>query len=238
MRVRRFIRRAVFATGLITGSVVMLAAPASASSIYSLPVGTPADQNWAGSLGLDFTVNSNIVVYGLGAWADGGTPIDVVIYNATTGSPVSGLSTTITSALSGVYVFNAVTPVTLTPGSYQVAAWGYGSGTGNYNTGTAGCAGGSSGSSCPALGFNTLGGELTFGSPYYNTNATGFATTLDDIWNDSGPYGIDHYYGAGNFEAFATPLPSTWTMLIAGFLGLGFLAYRGRKRDSAALTAA
>jgi len=28
----------------------------------------------------------------------------------------------------------------------------------------------------------------------------------------------------------ATPLPSTWTMLIAGFIGLGFFAYRGSKR--------
>jgi hypothetical protein len=30
-----------------------------------------------------------------------------------------------------------------------------------------------------------------------------------------------------------TPLPSTWTMLIAGFLGLGFLAYRGTKKRTA-----
>jgi hypothetical protein len=32
----------------------------------------------------------------------------------------------------------------------------------------------------------------------------------------------------------ATPLPSTWTMLIAGFVGLGFLAYRGKKSTAAA----
>ena len=36
----------------------------------------------------------------------------------------------------------------------------------------------------------------------------------------------------------ATPLPSTWTMLIAGFLGLGFLAYRGSNTGTAALAAA
>ena len=35
-----------------------------------------------------------------------------------------------------------------------------------------------------------------------------------------------------------TPLPSTWTMLIAGFLGLGFFAYRGSKKNAAALSAA
>jgi len=36
----------------------------------------------------------------------------------------------------------------------------------------------------------------------------------------------------------ATPLPATWTMLIAGFLGFGFFAYRGTKKGSAAIAAA
>jgi len=36
----------------------------------------------------------------------------------------------------------------------------------------------------------------------------------------------------------ATPLPSTWTMLIAGFVGLGCFAYRGSKKNAAALLAA
>jgi hypothetical protein len=35
-----------------------------------------------------------------------------------------------------------------------------------------------------------------------------------------------------------TPLPSTWTMLIAGFVGFGFFAYRGTKKNAAALSAA
>ncbi len=39
-------------------------------------------------------------------------------------------------------------------------------------------------------------------------------------------------------EVASTPLPSTWTMLIAGFAGLGFFAYRGTKKGSAVLTAA
>ena len=32
-----------------------------------------------------------------------------------------------------------------------------------------------------------------------------------------------------------TPLPSTWTMLIVGFIALGFFAYRGTKKGSVAL---
>jgi hypothetical protein len=35
-----------------------------------------------------------------------------------------------------------------------------------------------------------------------------------------------------------TPLPPAWTMLIAGFVGLGFLAYRGAKKNTAVFAAA
>jgi hypothetical protein len=50
------------------------------------------------------------------------------------------------------------------------------------------------------------------------------------------------YFTAGvatsPLTALATPLPSTWTMLIAGFIGLGFFAYRGLKEDDGAFAAA
>ncbi len=47
----------------------------------------------------------------------------------------------------------------------------------------------------------------------------------------------------GNVQTFTvtaspTPLPSTWLMLLTGFVGLGFFAYRGTKASSAALAAA
>jgi hypothetical protein len=35
----------------------------------------------------------------------------------------------------------------------------------------------------------------------------------------------------------ATPLLATWTMLIAGFVGLGFFAYRGTMNHSANIAA-
>jgi hypothetical protein len=38
--------------------------------------------------------------------------------------------------------------------------------------------------------------------------------------------------------ATATPLPSAWTMLIAGFIGLGFFAYRGAKKNAAVISGA
>jgi hypothetical protein len=38
---------------------------------------------------------------------------------------------------------------------------------------------------------------------------------------------------ATNGSLATTPLPSTWTMLIAGFVCLGFFAYRGTKKNAA-----
>jgi hypothetical protein len=42
---------------------------------------------------------------------------------------------------------------------------------------------------------------------------------------------------ATNGSLATTPLPSTWTMLIAGFVSLGFFAYRGTKKNAAFGTA-
>jgi hypothetical protein len=50
--------------------------------------------------------------------------------------------------------------------------------------------------------------------------------------------GTEYYNIIGTIAISETPLPSTWTMLIAGFVGLGFFAYRGTKKNSAALAAA
>jgi hypothetical protein len=36
----------------------------------------------------------------------------------------------------------------------------------------------------------------------------------------------------------ATPLPPTWLMLLSGFVGLGFFAYRGKRKNAAAAFAA
>jgi hypothetical protein len=52
----------------------------------------------------------------------------------------------------------------------------------------------------------------------------------------------DTFYpnNGGSFDASvsATPLPSTWLMLLSGFVGLGFFAYRGTKKRAAAIAAA
>jgi hypothetical protein len=73
----------------------------------------------------------------------------------------------------------------------------------------------------PAAAFNVWGNGGTSG-----TLAT--TASYDVNTNFNGTYSI----------VAATPLPSTWTMLIAGFIALGFFACRGTKKDSAAVAAA
>jgi hypothetical protein len=53
--------------------------------------------------------------------------------------------------------------------------------------------------------------------------------------NDPSPYTLDFSPGIGN-SVDAVPEPSTWAMMILGFAGLGFMAYR-RKSKPALLAA-
>jgi hypothetical protein len=65
------------------------------------------------------------------------------------------------------------------------------------------------------------------------------ATTEDLVFSSVPTTGSPSYGNEiTNVSLNATPLPSTWTMLIAGFIGLGFFAYRGTKKGSAAIAAA
>jgi hypothetical protein len=61
----------------------------------------------------------------------------------------------------------------------------------------------------------------------------------------SPPVGLgytDYSYLTGFSPIFnltaTTPLPSTWIMLLSGFVGLGYFAYRGTKKNAAAIAAA
>ena len=91
----------------------------------------------------------------------------------------------------------------------------------------------------------------TNGTPYnlYWTNEVRSFST-------PGPLGLCYVYTCNEVSGFyrltsgtlngqplegitATPVPSTWTMLIAGFVGLfGFVAFGGKKRNAAATAAA
>jgi hypothetical protein len=74
------------------------------------------------------------------------------------------------------------------------------------------------------------------GNPIYWDENDGLSTATESV---TGSIGSESFQIIGNVAVVgATPLPSTWTMLIAGFLGLGFFAYRGSKKNGAAIAAA
>jgi len=77
-----------------------------------------------------------------------------------------------------------------------------------------------------------LNGGLLFDASGWEWNIFSTGPSAYTIYNNSGAN------EGGVFALSASPLPATWTMLIAGLLGLGFVAYRGTKKGSAALAAA
>jgi PEP-CTERM motif len=205
--------------GLLGAAILTLgSAPASASSvpIFSLDPGTAGNQVCC-TLGLDFTVTNPIKIDSLGAFTNGKSSITVTIFNLSDNSAVSGLSTTITSdGPNSGYVFNSITPVTLTPGNFQITAFGWTNSNLEYNPDQ------------QPLGaqaaFFTDGGAIVQGGAYYNLFLANQVATTFDAFTST--------YGAGNFTVEAVPEPSTWAMMILGFMGVGFMAYR-RKHTSA-----
>lgn len=75
-------------------------------------------------------------------------------------------------------------------------------------------------------------------SPYsFSFTATSPALALSFEDTSTNTIGVDGFLDNVAVATNATPLPSTWTMMIAGFVGLGFLGYRGTKKASAGVLA-
>jgi len=64
------------------------------------------------------------------------------------------------------------------------------------------------------------------------STTTAFSIAIDACTSCDLAIGVD------DVDPGAVPLPPTWTMLIAGFLGLGSFAYRGSKKKAAAIAVA
>jgi hypothetical protein len=75
----------------------------------------------------------------------------------------------------------------------------------------------------------TGSGDLGPGTYYITVEAASGSTSPLSF------LGIYSNYTA-TFNITPTPLPSTWTMMIAGFLCVGFLAYRGTRKKSSNAT--
>ena len=187
-------------------------------------------QDWNGRLGMDFTVNNSILVSALGAFDNGltsrldgvnGLGVTVGIFSVNTGLLV-GPSASFNA--SGVYTqiggdaFQTVKSFILTPGQYSIVAVD----DRNYNQGYFGG---------PNI-YQTLNGlgSISFSGPsrFDGSSSLGLPGSIDGAPVDR--------YDAGTFMASAVPEPSTWAMLLLGFAGIGFMAYR--RRSASALMAA
>jgi len=64
----------------------------------------------------------------------------------------------------------------------------------------------------------SFGGNVTLGAG----DTLSFALNRDGVYYDDST-GL-------TLSISSTPLPSTWLMMLSGFVGLGFFAYRGTKK--------
>jgi len=96
----------------------------------------------------------------------------------------------------------------------------------------------------PFSGFAGVAGIPTDIQPNGGTSSLFFFTALEasqptfDLVNASGQTAKAIFLDGNFTDITTTPLPSTWTMMLIGFAGLGFFAYRGTKKNAAAVAAA
>lgn len=201
----------------LVGSLALLALfggmPAQAQSLgVDFPAGSST--NFGGSswnLGWSFTANTNVNVVGLGNWAGGSAfPQDqqVGLWNSS-GTLLASAFVSNGSTLVGAapWLFTSISPIELLAGqTYVVGAEG----------------------GADYTGFNAVAvfdPRISYITDLYTANGGANSPLVEPTTTESSPYG---WFG-GNVElsnVSAVPEPSTWAMMILGFLGLGFMAYR------------
>jgi hypothetical protein len=197
---------------------------AHASTIAYLDPATPGSQQWAGNLALLFHVNLPITITSLGVFNASGTGIVVGtvlvnIWNTGTNTPVTPTASfhgNFTPAGAGFDVFQAITPITLTVGNYEVDTVGWSANDPNGNR--------QLGSSGPIL--NDGGGLITFTGAAFD-----FSPTLDGPTSCQGclaPQAQFNNFDAGTFVFQASAAPEPGAFVAAG-LGLIALSIRARR---------
>ena len=212
-----------------TVNSILLGACLACHSVYAANTAidatlTAGNQEFGGSLGLDFIVHSPISISKIGAFDDNGDgmnrEISVGIFHRNDGgTPADFADDAGAGAILGLTNFTTVDPgtlqgsyrfkdasVTLDPGNYTLVGWGHGAGERNGND---------------AVAFNDGGGQVEFvgGSRFGDPGAAGsFPGSVDG--------GPPVRYGAGNFVYDAVPEPSTFGLL--ALAAAGFFSRRRR----------
>lgn len=224
---------------LFPASLILLIAGAAAlrADIAYTDSANQGNIDIAGNIALLFNVDSPISVTALGAFTANGsgtftTPVDVVIYNTGTNTAVTPVATfqgSYAPAGLGFDVFQAITPVTLAPGSYEVDEIGLGclfncsQEFGNQAHGSAG----------PIL--NTGGGLITFDGAAYNEFSDLVAPVPGDCIGCNTLPAQSSQFDAGTFEfgaaaVVATPEPSYFLIVGLGIVLLSLVRAYSRLR--------
>ncbi len=196
---------------LVSVLMTLFATSTMAADIFYNPLPSNGNQSFAGMLGNDFLVNSDVVVSAIGAFTGdtagfSGT-VMVGLYDIT---DLQEIHTVISPySFSGAggatpYTWQSATATLLAGHTYSVQASGYGADP-NGNTNLGG-----------SISFDNFGGALTQLNGRYGNSAT-----LGVAGDSTGAY----TFGAGNVQL--VPEPETYAMLLAG---LGLIGAIGRRR--------
>ena len=209
-----------FAIGSIALGATLALSSASAQAAVTAPgvdftspgYSTSSNYNW--TLGYQFTANAGATVTGLATWDSWNTAgsVEVGLWDAggnlITQASVSNTSPTIGSA---DWSYTAISPVALTAGdTYYVGSYGTAAGY-TWDTG----------------GF-TVDSRINFVKDLWNYGAYGLPSQTDNLQG---------FFG-GNVVLGGVPEASTWAMMLLGFAGLGFIAFRKSSRKDVALAGA
>lgn len=216
----RFINKLAVSAALIALSAALATAPSHAV-ILQTANNVGGNQGYSG-VGLEFTVNSPITVTALGFY-DSGSPgsitgpltADLMTLGGTvlasqTFSNASG------TLVNGGYLFNSITPVSLAAGNYFLMGYGPTSYDWEHNSHEGG-----------NPDTFTGGGLVSFVQAVWGggSDVPGTVPT-----NTFGPTAPDFFSSANMEFSAAVPEPSTWAMLLLGFAGIGYMAYRRKSK--------
>jgi hypothetical protein len=195
--------------------------------VLQVSAGQTGNQVYSG-VGIEFQVNSAITVSELGIYDSGQdgiaastAPLSAYLFTGT--GTVLASSTFFNSdpgtldPASGGYRFKSISSLILTPGLYVLAGYGWTSSDPEHNSNVGGT---------PDT-FNTAGTALTYiGSPFGGgSDPAGTFPTNTCCGN------VDFFSAANiEFTVGTVPEPATWAMLVLGFAGVGFMAYRRKNK--------